>query len=85
MKSWSMSSEDGTLKLLTLTPWGLTPLITWRIVPSFPAASMAWMITRSAWVSCAASRAWYSLSSSIPRARSSSASFFLTPEVSAGS
>ena len=33
---------EGTLKLLTWTPCGLTPLMTWRIVPSLPAASIAW-------------------------------------------
>jgi hypothetical protein len=28
------------LKLWTDTPWGFTPLITWRIVPSLPAESI---------------------------------------------
>ena len=36
---------EGTLKLCTATPCGLTPLITWRIVPSLPAASSAWSTT----------------------------------------
>jgi len=50
----------GTLKLCTETPWGFTPLITCRIVPSFPAASSAWSTSSTPQLSCAASRAWYS-------------------------
>ena len=32
---------QGILKPWTSTPWGFTPLMTWRMVPSLPAASMA--------------------------------------------
>src|ERR1035441_10101800 len=46
-KSWSSSSADGTLKPCTVTPCGLTPLITWRMVPSLPPASSAWSTTSS--------------------------------------
>ena len=33
------------MKLCTDTPCGFTPLMTWRIVPSLPAASSAWSTT----------------------------------------
>ena len=79
-------SADGTLKLSTLTPCGLTPLITWRIVPSLPAASSAWSTTTTPWVSWAASRSWYSESSSTPSVSRSAPSFFCsTPALNAGS
>ena len=41
----------GTLKLCTATPCGFTPLITWRIVPSFPAVSNACNTTSTPHVS----------------------------------
>jgi hypothetical protein len=40
-KSWSRSSCDGALNEWTSQPWGLTPDITFLIVLSLPAASMA--------------------------------------------
>ena len=46
----------GALKLDTCTPCGFTPLITCRIVPSLPAASMAWNTIRTAVGVLAASR-----------------------------
>src|SRR5689334_22136561 len=84
-KSWSSSFGVGTLKLVTSTPCGFTPLMTCWIVPSFPAASMAWMMTSRDARSWAARRAWYSERSAVPWARSFSASFSFTPAVSAGS
>ncbi len=57
------------MKLLTWTPCGFTPLITWRMVPSLPAASIAWSTTSTPYVSWAASRAWYSARISMPWAR----------------
>ena len=36
------------MKLLTVTPCGLTPLITWRISPSLPEVSMPWSTTSTA-------------------------------------
>ena len=45
-KSWSRSCALGCLKEYTWQPCGFTPDITARIVPSLPAASMAWK-TRS--------------------------------------
>ena len=62
---------EGALYECTETPCGFTPLMTWRMVPSLPAASSAWSTTTTPCVSCAASRSWYSLSSSTPCARSS--------------
>ena len=44
-KSWSSSSADGALKEKTWQPCGLTPDITCLIVPSLPAASIAWKIS----------------------------------------
>ena len=41
-KLWSSSSAEGFLKLKTWQPWGLTPDMTCLIVPSLPAASIAW-------------------------------------------
>ena len=41
-KWWSRSSSVGALKLETQTPCGLTPDMTCLIVPSLPAASIAW-------------------------------------------
>src|ERR687890_2664881 len=77
-KSWSSSSAEGALKLLTCTPWGLTPLMTCRMVPSLPPASRDWRQTSTPCVSFAASRAWYSASSSTPVCRRSAPSAFLT-------
>jgi len=48
-KSCSSSVALGCLKLKTWHPCGFTPDITWRIAPSFPAASIAWKIKRTAW------------------------------------
>ena len=75
----------GILKLLTWTPWGLTPLMTWRIVPSLPAASIAWRTMTTPYVSWAARRIWYSASSSAASARISFASALVAsggPDVS---
>ena len=44
---------EGCLKLVTWQPCGFTPDMTCRIVPSFPAASIAWKITRMACLSFA--------------------------------
>ena len=44
-KSWLRSSADGCLKATTWHPCGLTPDITCLMVPSLPAASMAWSTT----------------------------------------
>ena len=41
-KSWSSSSADGCLNASTSQPCGFTPDMTCLIVPSLPAASMAW-------------------------------------------
>jgi len=48
-KSCSSSSALGCLKLKTSQPSGLTPDMTWRMAPSFPAASMPWNIRSNAW------------------------------------
>src|SRR5437764_13999158 len=41
-KSWRSSSADGALNENTWQPCGLTPDMTCLIVPSLPAASIAW-------------------------------------------
>ena len=41
-KSWSSSSVDGCLNDVTWQPCGFTPESTCLMVPSLPAASMAW-------------------------------------------
>jgi hypothetical protein len=41
-KSWSSSLLDGDLNDCTWQPAGFTPLKSARMVPSLPAASMAW-------------------------------------------
>ena len=41
-KSWSSSSLEGALNECTCTPCGFTPDITCLMVPSLPAASIAW-------------------------------------------
>ena len=38
----------GVLNVATLHPWGFMPDITFFMVPSFPAASMAWNMISSA-------------------------------------
>src|SRR5580700_9489006 len=63
-KSWSSSSAEGCLNDRTSTACGLTPLITCLIVPSLPAASMPCSTSSTPNVSWAASRSWYSASSS---------------------
>ena len=35
-KSCAFSSGEGVLKDVTVQPWGLTPLMTCRMVPSLP-------------------------------------------------
>ena len=52
-KSWSSSSADGALKEYTWQPCGLTPDMTCLIVPSLPAASIAWKMSSTAQRSCA--------------------------------
>ena len=52
--------------------------MTCRIVPSFPAASIAWKMTSRLHVSCAARRIWNSLSHWVPWPSSSDACSFLT-------
>jgi hypothetical protein len=47
------SSLLGCLKEKTWQPAGFTPLITARIVPSLPAASIAWNTSSTAWRSWA--------------------------------
>ena len=47
-KSWPSSSADGCLKASTRHPCGLTPDMTCFMVPSLPAASMAWRTIRRA-------------------------------------
>ena len=42
MKSWSSSSADGALNENTWHPVGFTPDMTCLMVPSLPAASIAW-------------------------------------------
>lgn len=60
--------------------------MTCRIVPSLPAASSAWSTTSTAQLSCAARRAWYSVSSRTPScSRATPSFFFLTPALNAGS
>jgi hypothetical protein len=55
-KSWLSSPADGSLKLQTVTPCGLTPLSTCLIVLSLPEASSPWNTTSRPRVFWAASR-----------------------------
>ena len=57
-KSCSSSSLEGALNEKTWHPAGLTPVMTARIVPSLPAASMAWNTTRREQRSSAYSLRW---------------------------
>src|SRR5215469_1572140 len=85
-KSWEASSGVGTLKAVTRHPCGLSPVITCRMVPSFPAPSIPWSTTRSACLRSAYITYWSASSFLMLSASSSSilASFF-QPWVSAGS
>src|SRR6266853_792537 len=85
-KSWFSSSVEGSLNALTLQPWGFKPDMTCLIVPSFPAASMAWRTTRIAQRSCAKSFSCKSHRRAIPCSSVSCAcSLDFNPSVSAGS
>ena len=47
-KSWSSSSLEGALNEATSQPCGFTPDMTCLIVPSLPAASIAWKTSSTA-------------------------------------
>ncbi len=79
------SSSDGTPKLTTRQPRGLTADSTCLIVPSLPAASMAWKISSRPQVLCANIRSWISASRTVAAASRASASVFpFTPAESRG-
>ena len=68
-----------------MTPCGLSPLITCSIVPSLPAASIAWSTTSSDRRPSAYRRSWRSARRARSVSRSFSASPFFRPALSAGS
>src|SRR5262245_40747694 len=86
-KSWSRSSVEGCLNENTWQPCGLMPDITCLIVPSLPAASIAWKMSRTDQRSWAYSMSCSSASQRVPRSRSSAAAplSILSPRVSPGS